>query len=135
MVSLHRRTAGYRPRAPRHRVGPQSRAPPCLPLGEHGARQRQEQPLGRPSRGRRPTPCPFPSAPSCGFPPAFFFKTLFTSGSPWPRPPPRRCHTASSNWLRLDGKREAGYRDHRPLAILVSDPETGEVVGGLLGGT
>jgi GNAT superfamily N-acetyltransferase len=30
---------------------------------------------------------------------------------------------------------KAGYRDHRPLAILVSDPETGEVVGGLLGGT
>lgn len=30
---------------------------------------------------------------------------------------------------------KAGYRDHRPLAILISDPETGEVVGGLLGGT
>jgi predicted N-acetyltransferase YhbS len=30
---------------------------------------------------------------------------------------------------------KAGYRDYRPLAILVSDPETGEVVGGLLGGT
>ncbi len=30
---------------------------------------------------------------------------------------------------------KAGYRDHRPLAILVSDPETGEVVGGLLGRT
>jgi len=30
---------------------------------------------------------------------------------------------------------KAGYRDHRPLAILVRDPETGEVVGGLLGGT
>jgi len=30
---------------------------------------------------------------------------------------------------------KAGYRDHRPLAILVSDPDTGEVVGGLLGGT
>jgi GNAT superfamily N-acetyltransferase len=30
---------------------------------------------------------------------------------------------------------KAGYRDQRPLAILVSDPETGEVVGGLLGGT
>ena len=26
---------------------------------------------------------------------------------------------------------KAGYRDYRPLAILVSDPETGEVVGGL----
>ena len=30
---------------------------------------------------------------------------------------------------------KAGYRDQQPLAILVSDPETGEVVGGLLGGT
>ena len=30
---------------------------------------------------------------------------------------------------------KAGYRDYRPLAILVSDPETGEVVGGLLGRT
>jgi GNAT superfamily N-acetyltransferase len=30
---------------------------------------------------------------------------------------------------------KAGYRDQRPLAILVSDPDTGEVVGGLLGGT
>jgi GNAT superfamily N-acetyltransferase len=30
---------------------------------------------------------------------------------------------------------KADYRDYRPLAILVSDPETGEVVGGLLGGT
>ena len=30
---------------------------------------------------------------------------------------------------------KAGYRDHRPLAILVFDPKTGEVVGGLLGRT
>jgi GNAT superfamily N-acetyltransferase len=30
---------------------------------------------------------------------------------------------------------EAGYRDSRPLGILVSDPETGEVIGGLLGRT
>ena len=30
---------------------------------------------------------------------------------------------------------KAGYRDYRTLAILVRDPETGEVVGGLLGGT
>jgi GNAT superfamily N-acetyltransferase len=30
---------------------------------------------------------------------------------------------------------KAGYHDHRPLAILVRDPETGKVVGGLLGGT
>jgi GNAT superfamily N-acetyltransferase len=30
---------------------------------------------------------------------------------------------------------KAGYRDQRPLAILVSDPKSGDVVGGLLGGT
>ncbi|HEV2099550.1 MAG TPA: GNAT family N-acetyltransferase [Stellaceae bacterium] len=30
---------------------------------------------------------------------------------------------------------KAGYRDQRPLAVLVTDPETGDVVGGLLGGT
>jgi GNAT superfamily N-acetyltransferase len=30
---------------------------------------------------------------------------------------------------------KAGYRDQRPLAILVRDPATGEVVGGLLGRT
>ncbi len=30
---------------------------------------------------------------------------------------------------------KAGYRDQRPLAVLVSDPDTGEVVGGLYGST
>lgn len=30
---------------------------------------------------------------------------------------------------------KAGYRDQRPLAILVCDPESGETVGGLLGRT
>ena len=29
----------------------------------------------------------------------------------------------------------AGYRDSRPLAVLVSDPDTKAVVGGLLGRT
>ncbi len=28
---------------------------------------------------------------------------------------------------------KTGYRDYRPLAVLVSDPDTGEVVGGLFG--
>ncbi len=28
---------------------------------------------------------------------------------------------------------KAGLRDHRPLAVLVADPETGEVIGGLYG--
>ncbi|HTV46294.1 MAG TPA: GNAT family N-acetyltransferase [Stellaceae bacterium] len=30
---------------------------------------------------------------------------------------------------------KAGYRDQRPLAVLVRDPDSGEVVGGLLGRT
>jgi GNAT superfamily N-acetyltransferase len=30
---------------------------------------------------------------------------------------------------------QAGYRDARPLAVLVSDPDTQEVIGGLLGRT
>jgi GNAT superfamily N-acetyltransferase len=30
---------------------------------------------------------------------------------------------------------KAGYRDHRPLAILVRDPESDDIVGGLLGRT
>jgi GNAT superfamily N-acetyltransferase len=30
---------------------------------------------------------------------------------------------------------QAGYRDARPLAVLVSDPETREVIGGLVGRT
>lgn len=30
---------------------------------------------------------------------------------------------------------KAGYRDQRPLAVLVSDPDSGEVVGGLVGRT
>jgi GNAT superfamily N-acetyltransferase len=30
---------------------------------------------------------------------------------------------------------KAGYRDHQPLAVLVTDPGTGDIVGGLLGRT
>ena len=30
---------------------------------------------------------------------------------------------------------KAGFRDYRPLAVLVSDPDTGEVIGGLYGRT
>lgn len=30
---------------------------------------------------------------------------------------------------------KAGYRDYRPLAVLVSDPGTGEIIGGLTGRT
>ena len=30
---------------------------------------------------------------------------------------------------------QAGYRDQRPLGVLVTDPDTGEVVGGIIGRT
>ncbi len=30
---------------------------------------------------------------------------------------------------------KAGYRDQRPLAVLVSDPDTGEMLGGIVGRT
>lgn len=30
---------------------------------------------------------------------------------------------------------KAGYRDYRPLAVLVADPATGEIAGGLYGST
>jgi hypothetical protein len=30
---------------------------------------------------------------------------------------------------------KVGYRDHRPLAVVVSDPDTGETNGGLFGRT
>jgi GNAT superfamily N-acetyltransferase len=37
--------------------------------------------------------------------------------------------------LRAYNEAQAGYQDSRPLAVLVSDPETKKVVGGLLGRT
>jgi GNAT superfamily N-acetyltransferase len=49
--------------------------------------------------------------------------------------PTSEAEAAIRDGLSAYNFEKAGYRDHRPLAILVSDPETGEVVGGLLGGT
>ena len=37
--------------------------------------------------------------------------------------------------LRAYNTEKAGYDDYRPLAVFVSDPVTGEVVGGLYGGS
>ena len=37
--------------------------------------------------------------------------------------------------LALYNESKAGFRDYRPLAVLVSDPETGELIGGLYGRT
>jgi GNAT superfamily N-acetyltransferase len=49
--------------------------------------------------------------------------------------PGERAEAAIRDGLSAYNLEKAGYRDQRPLAILVSDPDTGEVVGGLLGGT
>ena len=40
---------------------------------------------------------------------------------------------AITDGLRAYNEAQAGYSDSRELAILVSDPETKKVVGGLLG--
>jgi GNAT superfamily N-acetyltransferase len=49
--------------------------------------------------------------------------------------PGERAEAAIRDGLSAYNLEKAGYRDQRPLAILVSDPETGEVVGGLIGRT
>ena len=54
------RAAGHRPRAPYHRFRSRIRTAPCLPLGEHHARQRQEQPPGHAPCGRRQTSTALP---------------------------------------------------------------------------
>jgi GNAT superfamily N-acetyltransferase len=38
-----------------------------------------------------------------------------------------------ANGLGAYNESKAGYRDYRPLAIFASDPDTGEIIGGLFG--
>ncbi|HTZ36475.1 MAG TPA: GNAT family N-acetyltransferase [Stellaceae bacterium] len=40
-----------------------------------------------------------------------------------------------NNGLRAYNEAKAGYSDYRPLAVFVTDPASGEVLGGLYGGT
>ena len=40
-----------------------------------------------------------------------------------------------ANGLRAYNTSQAGYDDYRPLAVFVSDPATGKVLGGLYGGS
>jgi GNAT superfamily N-acetyltransferase len=49
--------------------------------------------------------------------------------------PGREAETAIRDGLSAYNFEKAGYRDHCPLAILASDPDTGTVIGGLLGST
>ena len=44
-------------------------------------------------------------------------------------------HAAIADGLRAYNETKAGYSDSHPLAVLVNDPETNKVVGGLLGRT
>jgi GNAT superfamily N-acetyltransferase len=49
--------------------------------------------------------------------------------------PDERARALIADGLSGYNDEKAGYRDFRPLAVVVSDPATGEVVGGLTGRT
>jgi GNAT superfamily N-acetyltransferase len=49
--------------------------------------------------------------------------------------PDSRAREAIEEGLARFNEDKAGYRDSRPLAVLVSDPDSNAVVGGLLGRT
>jgi GNAT superfamily N-acetyltransferase len=49
--------------------------------------------------------------------------------------PDARATVVIEQGLSRFNKEQAGYNDARALAVLVSDPETGDVVGGILGRT
>ncbi len=49
--------------------------------------------------------------------------------------PGERAEAAIRDGLSAYNFEKAGYRDQRPLAILATDPASGDVVGGLLGRT
>jgi len=49
--------------------------------------------------------------------------------------PNERAQAVIRGGLSEYNAEQAGYRDSRPLGVLISDPKTGEVIGGLLGRT
>jgi GNAT superfamily N-acetyltransferase len=49
--------------------------------------------------------------------------------------PDDQARAAIADGLAGYNDEKSGYRDYRPLAVLVSDPATGEVIGGLVGRT
>ena len=49
--------------------------------------------------------------------------------------PTAEAHAAIEDGLGRYNAEQAGYRDARPLAVLIADPATRAVVGGLLGRT
>src|SRR5262245_46763274 len=66
--------------------------PPCLPLGEHGAGQCQEQPVGHASRGRRQTSATLPRRLRLALQPPLCFKND-------PRAARHRCNDHPANAL------------------------------------
>jgi GNAT superfamily N-acetyltransferase len=49
--------------------------------------------------------------------------------------PKRQAEQIIESGLAHFNEKQAGYRDWRPLAVLISDPSTKQVLGGLLGRT
>jgi GNAT superfamily N-acetyltransferase len=49
--------------------------------------------------------------------------------------PDEKARSAVSAGLSDYNRESAGYVDYRPLAVLVNDPESGEVLGGIIGRT
>jgi GNAT superfamily N-acetyltransferase len=50
-------------------------------------------------------------------------------------PDPRSRHAILAPLVRFNGQQAGRPEDHRPLAMLLSHPDTGEVIGGLWGET
>src|SRR3954468_9447289 len=89
------------PIAPPPDTPPSAGQIPCSPMSKTAS--------WPPTAPSRPNICRATSAPSPGASTAASSSKQFTSG--WPSLPrrPRQCPIASSNWLRLDGKREPDY--------------------------
>ena len=83
---------------------------PAFRWANTSARQRQEQPRSHSPCGWRQTSAALPRRLRLAFNRRFVLKTIHERLSRSPRRQPRRCPTGSSNWLRLDGKRERDYR-------------------------
>ena len=49
--------------------------------------------------------------------------------------PDEKARAVVSEGLNLHNAKAAGYTDSRPLAVLVTDPASGEVIGGIIGRT
>src|SRR3954449_1927186 len=89
------------PTVPPPDTPPSAGQTPCSPMSKTAS--------WPPTAPSRPNICRATSAPSPGASTAASSSRQSTSD--WPSPPrrPRQCPIASSNWLRLDGKRDRNY--------------------------